>query len=332
VVGGITRLTHSGLSIGSWQPLVGVLPPLTDADWAAAFAQYRATPEGRLVNAGMDLAGFQHIYGWEYAHRLVARLAGLVFALPLLWFLWRRRIAGPLAWRLASILALGAAQGALGWYMVASGLVDDPHVSPLRLAAHLGLALLLIGLLAWTAWRLQRAAPARPVRGAVGAWLGVAAVFAMALTGAVVAGTRAGFAFNTFPLMNGEWIPAGSLALDPWYRNFRDNLATVQFVHRCFALVVVLVVAANLGPLFERAAHRSRRRAAAWMAAALALQLGLGIATLLSVVALPLAAAHQAGAVLLFIAALWNAYVQTQAGLPFAMNSPRPRQRERGRG
>jgi cytochrome c oxidase assembly protein subunit 15 len=308
VVGGLTRLTHSGLSIVQWQPLVGIVPPLSDAAWSELFEQYRATPEFRLLNSAMALGEFEQIFWWEYAHRLLARLAGLLFLLPLLWFVGTRRITRALAWRLAAIFALGALQGALGWFMVASGLVDDPRVSPLRLAAHLGLALLLIGAMLWSAWTLWfGAVPRRRLPALAG--IAVGAVFVMALTGALVAGTRAGFAFNTFPWMGGALVPPGLLQLSPWYRNLVDNLATVQFVHRAMACVVIVASAALCWPVRTQAPRA--RRAANGMLLALAVQLALGIGTLLSVVALPLAGAHQAGAVLLFVATLWSAFALT---------------------
>jgi cytochrome c oxidase assembly protein subunit 15 len=313
IVGGITRLTRSGLSIVEWQPLVGAVPPLSAQEWSTLFDQYRATPEFRLVNPDMTLEGFQRIFWWEYAHRLLARAAGLVFLLPFLGFLRARAVSGPLAWRLGAIFALGAAQGALGWFMVRSGLVDDPRVSPLRLAAHLGLALLLIGAMLWTSWGLRTAAaPRRPLSRLAAA--AVAAVFAMALTGAMVAGTRAGFGFNTFPLMDGSIAPPGMLQLSPWYLNFLYNLATVQFVHRASAVVVIALTLALWASVRRAEAPAGRVRAAsAAMLAALALQVTLGIATLLSVVALPLAAAHQAGAVLLYASTLWTAFTLTRA-------------------
>jgi heme a synthase len=308
VVGGITRLTHSGLSIVQWQPLVGIVPPLTDGAWDELFAQYRRSPEFLANAQAMTLAQFRHIFWWEYAHRLLARSAGLVFAAPLVRFAWQRRIPARLLRRLGAIFVLGALQGALGWYMVASGLVDQPRVDPLRLAAHLGLALLLIGAMLWTAWSLRTDATELPRRHAADAVLAAVAVFAMALTGALVAGTHAGFAFNTFPDMNGALVPDGLPALDPWYRNFVENVVTIQFTHRVMACVVVALVA--LTCLRGARAGDHARRAALLLALALALQVALGIATLLSVVALPLASAHQAGAVVLFTAALWNAYAR----------------------
>lgn len=304
IVGGITRLTHSGLSIVQWQPLLGALPPLSDQAWRQLFDQYRATPEFRLVNFDLTLEGFKQIFWWEYAHRLMGRLVGLVFLLPLLWFLWSRAISHGLAWRLAGIFALGALQGALGWYMVASGLVDNPRVSPFRLTAHLALALLIIGAILWTAWEQQTTLVERrsvpwPAAATV-AW-----VFVMAMTGAMVAGTRAGFAYNTFPLMGGSIVPVDLMRISPWYLNFFYNPATVQFVHRAIAWSLIAWVP-TLWWWVRRSAPAPRVRLAAnLMLAALGLQVTLGIATLLSVVALPLAAAHQAGAVLLYTACLW---------------------------
>ena len=307
VVGGVTRLTHSGLSIAEWQPLVGAVPPLSDHDWAVLFEKYQATPEYRLVNSGMALAGFKQIFWWEYAHRLMARLAGFVFLLPLLWFAWSGKVSGNLTRRLAILFVLGGLQGALGWYMVASGLVDDPHVSPLRLAGHLGLALLIIGTMLWTAWDLG-AADAPRGRVPALACATVAAVFLMAIAGALVAGTRAGYAYNTFPLMNGAFVPPGLLQISPWYLNFRDNITTIQFTHRAIAWALIGLVAALWGWIRRSVPAPTARVESNWMLAALVLQIGLGISTLLSGVALPLAAAHQAGAVLLFAAVLWTAH------------------------
>jgi cytochrome c oxidase assembly protein subunit 15 len=305
VVGGVTRLTHSGLSITEWQPIVGTLPPLSPQDWSEAFARYQATPEYRQVNAGMTLESFKAIYWWEYAHRLLGRLIGVVFLVPLLVFVTRRMIPPGWGVRLGAIFALGAAQGALGWYMVQSGLVDDPRVSSLRLTAHLGLAFLILAAMLWTALALIRPLDAKASdRGLFGFAAVVAGlVFAMVLSGGLVAGIRAGFAYNTFPLMQGHWVPPEILMLDPWYRNFYDNMATVQFVHRAIALSLAIVI-----PAFAWRALRARspamRRAAALLLVALMVQIALGIATLLLVVPLPLAALHQAGAVLLFAAAV----------------------------
>jgi heme a synthase len=303
VVGGITRLTRSGLSIVEWQPLVGSIPPLSEADWHALFALYRETPEYRLVNLGMDLAGFKRIFWWEYFHRLLGRVIGLVYLLPFLWFLVRRRIERPLAWKLWGVFALGALQGALGWFMVKSGLVDDPRVSQFRLTAHLGVALAIIAAQLWIALGLL--SPRDAGRSRFGIAL-AGLVFLMALSGAMVAGLRAGAAYNTFPLMNGHLVPPEVLMLEPWWRNFGYNMATVQLVHRSFFWLLALLV-----PL---AWWAGRRQASAHaLLAAFLLQAALGISTLLLGVPIVLAAAHQAGAVLLLVVALVHAHARRAA-------------------
>jgi cytochrome c oxidase assembly protein subunit 15 len=246
VVGGVTRLTHSGLSIVEWQPIVGTLPPLTDAQWQDAFVKYQATPEYRQVNHAMDLEGFKGIFWWEYFHRLLGRAIGIVFVVPLAWFAVRRRLPPGVAAKLGAVFVLGGLQGALGWYMVQSGLVDDPRVSHFRLTAHLGLALAIFAAMFWIALSLLRpAGPAREPRLAALRRAAIALavlVFAMALTGGLVAGIRAGFAYNTFPSMNGHVVPPEILMLEPWYRNFFYNMATVQFDHRFIAWLLALLV------------------------------------------------------------------------------------------
>lgn len=298
LVGGITRLTRSGLSIVEWQPLIGAIPPLSEAHWQELFAKYRATPEYKLVNFGMDLGDFKRIFWWEYFHRLLGRVIGLVYLMPFLWFLARRRIDRPLAWKLWGVFALGALQGALGWYMVKSGLVDDPKVSQFRLTAHLGVALAILSAQLWIALELLRPTAGGRSRFAV-ALAGL--VFLMALSGAMVAGLRAGYAYNTFPLMNGHLIPPEVLVLEPWWLNFEYNMATVQLVHRAFFWLLLVLV-----PL---AWWRARGRASAHaLLLAFALQAALGISTLLHGVPVTLAVLHQAGAVLLLVAALVHAH------------------------
>ena len=297
LVGGVTRLTRSGLSITEWQPLIGALPPLSHADWEALFAAYRDTPEFRLVNFDMTLAGFKTIFWWEYIHRLLARTIGLVFLLPLLWFQLRGKLERALSLKLWGIFLLGAAQGALGWFMVKSGLVDDPKVSPLRLTAHLGLALAIFSAEFWLALQLlspgrsfNRLALALPV-----------IIFAMALSGGMVAGLRAGYAYNTFPLMNGHVVPPEVMLLAPWWRNFVYNMATVQLVHRTFFWLLAVLV-----PLaWWRGRHTLAANA---LLAAFVLQASLGIATLLLGVPVGFGSAHQGGAVVLLAAALWHAH------------------------
>ncbi|HEX6137008.1 MAG TPA: COX15/CtaA family protein [Casimicrobiaceae bacterium] len=310
VVGGVTRLTHSGLSITEWQPIVGTLPPLTAADWAEAFTKYRATPEFRDVNHRMTLDEFKRIYWREYFHRLLGRAIGVAFLLPYLWFLARGRIPRGLAWPLAGVFLLGGMQGAVGWFMVQSGLVDDPHVSQFRLTAHLGLAFAIFAAMFWIALSLaypMRAGRHVPALRRMRAFAAAVAalVFVMVLSGGFVAGIRAGFAYNTFPLMNGHVVPPEILLLEPWWRNFFWNMATVQFDHRAIAWALAFAVPL-LGwrLLRERRAPPRARSGATALLALLAVQIALGIATLLNVVPLPLAALHQAGALLVFAAAL----------------------------
>jgi cytochrome c oxidase assembly protein subunit 15 len=306
VVGGVTRLTHSGLSITEWQPIVGALPPLDASDWTEAFAKYQATPEFRAVNHAMTLEEFKRIYWWEYAHRLLGRMTGLAFLLPYLAFLLRRRIPRGYALPLAGIFVLGALQGVVGWLMVQSGLVDDPRVSQFRLAAHLGLAFAIFAAMFWTALSLgfpRRIDAALPgVRR--GAFATAALVFVMVLSGAFVAGIRAGFAYNTFPLMHGYVVPPEILMLAPWWKNFFWNMATVQFDHRAIAWLLAFAIPLLWWRLQDRRLPARVRGGATALLAMLAVQIGVGIATLINVVPLPLAALHQAGALIVFALAL----------------------------
>ena len=295
LVGGVTRLTRSGLSITEWQPLIGALPPLSQADWEALFARYRETPEFRLVNFDMTLAGFKGIFWWEYIHRLLARGIGLVFLIPYLYFLLRGRLDRRLAWQLGGVLVLGALQGAMGWIMVQSGLIDDPKVNPVRLMLHLGIALAIFSAELWIALQLvsPRKIPARRL-------ILPGVIFLMALSGGMVAGLRAGYAYNTFPLMNGHVVPPEVMLLEPWWRNFLYNMATVQLVHRAFFWILALLI-----PLaWWRTRHTLAGNA---LLGAFVLQGSLGISTLLLGVPVGLGSAHQGGAVLLLAAALWNA-------------------------
>ncbi len=309
VVGGVTRLTHSGLSITEWQPIVGTVPPLSESAWNDAFTRYRVTPEYRDVNHGMTLREFKGIFWWEYFHRLLGRAIGVAFLLPYLWFLLRRRIPPGYAKPLAGIFVLGGLQGALGWFMVESGLVSDPRVSQFRLTAHLGLAFLIYAAMLWTGLslmftgRVDRGQPG--VRRARRLAFGVAAlVFAMVLSGGFVAGIRAGFAYNTFPLMQGRWVPPEIMMLSPWWKNFFWNLATVQFDHRMIAWLLALSIPYAWWQLRRSQAPLRARRGADVLVAGLAVQVSLGIATLVNVVPVPLAAMHQAGALVVFTLAL----------------------------
>jgi cytochrome c oxidase assembly protein subunit 15 len=307
VVGGITRLTESGLSIVKWEPIAGALPPLNDAQWQAEFAAYRASPQYQLVNSGMRLAEFKNIFFWEYVHRLLGRAIGLAFALPLLWFAWKRAIPKGYGWKLGAILALGALQGAIGWWMVASGLVDRPEVSHIRLAIHLLTALAIFSACLWVALDLRALAAdpaARPARmPTVGIWA-LSALALQLMYGAYVAGLDAGFAYNSWPKMGDEWFPSAAPMMRPWLANLVDNPILVQFIHRWLAWGVALAVAA----LAASAWTRGRRSHAVAVGVAVALQISLGIATLLSGVRIPVAAAHQGMAVILLATILTTAH------------------------
>ena len=306
VVGGITRLTLSGLSITEWQPVVGILPPVSAADWAAEFAKYQQIPEYRLVHFTMTLDEFKSIYWWEYAHRLLGRLIGVAFAGPFLWFLARRRLSRPMVPWLAGILLLGFAQGALGWYMVESGLADRVEVSQYRLVAHLALALAIYAAILWVALGIVRGS-ARRDHGSGWRRAAETVLFFVALTilaGGFVAGTRAGLTYNSFPLMDGRLVPEGYAQLHPFVLNWFENIAAVQFDHRLLAVatavVILLVWAAGRRAVLPRPA----RAALHGLVAIALLQVALGITTLVLVDPIPLAATHQAGAVLLLTAAV----------------------------
>jgi len=299
VVGGITRLTESGLSITRWEPVSGAIPPLDDDAWQAQFELYKASPQYELQGHGMTLADFKAIFFWEYVHRLLGRLIGLAFALPLAWFWWRRAIPAGFGWKLGALLGLGALQGAIGWWMVASGLVDRPDVSHLRLAVHLLVALLIFAGLVWVALDLK--ARARPPLLALWA---LSLLFLQFLFGAYVAGLDAGYAFNTWPKMGEDWYPAGAEWMQPALRNFVDNPLTVQFVHRWLALPVA-ALAIWLG---LRAWLAGLWMVGAALIAAVAAQIQLGILTILSGVRIEIAVAHQGMAVLLLAAMVTAAH------------------------
>lgn len=308
VVGGITRLTQSGLSIVEWAPLMGVMPPIGEAQWQEAFDAYKRYPEYQQLRPTMTLAEYRFIFYWEYAHRLLARAIGVVFLVPFLVFLARRYLRGPLLRRLLLLFGLGALQGLMGWLMVASGLVDRPSVAHERLAAHLLLAFTIFAVCLWTAADLWPS-PA-PGRGStrwvkrLHAWLvafGVLLVLQVTY-GAFVAGLDAGLAFNTWPLMAGGWWPPAAWRLDPPLRNLLDNIATVQWIHRTVPVLLLLVAVFLLIAAWRRAgpdaaAHRGFGVA---LLAGVLVQATLGILTLVSFVPLWLAATHQAVALVLF--------------------------------
>ena len=246
VIGGITRLTELGLSITEWQPVTGIVPPLGEAQWQAEFQRYQAIPQYRAIHAGMSLPEFKGIFFWEYLHRLWGRLIGFAFAVPFLYFLVRRRIPARLAPKLAGIFALGALQGAVGWYMVASGLEDRIEVSQYRLALHLAMAVLIFAAMFWVAldllFSLLPEGEGRGRESALrhGASFVLVLAFATLVAGSFVAGTRAGYLDNTFPLMEGRFVPPGYWHEVPWWRNFFENLVAVQFDHRVLAETTLL--------------------------------------------------------------------------------------------
>jgi cytochrome c oxidase assembly protein subunit 15 len=292
VLGALTRLTESGLSMVEWKPVTGVLPPMSDAAWQEELQKYLSSPQGRTVNRDFTVGQFQQIFWFEFLHRLLGRVIGAVFALPFAWFWLRGKLTPQLKPRLLVMLVLGGLQGVLGWVMVASGLVDRPSVSHYRLAAHL---LLAVALYAYTIWLIlelgdpaQRRCDPKTARKAAGL---IGFVLVVMTFGAFMAGLRAGWSHNTFPTMSGYWIPPGLFDMQPWWINIFENGTTIQFIHRWLAKLLVLGVLA----LLIRA-----RRTETYAAAAMALvQMSLGIATILTGVDITLAAMHQAGAVLL---------------------------------
>ncbi|HLI12332.1 MAG TPA: COX15/CtaA family protein [Alphaproteobacteria bacterium] len=311
VIGGITRLTLSGLSIVQWKPIMGVIPPLTHQDWQAQFDLYKHTPQYLIDNRGMSLADFKAIFWWEYVHRLWGRLIGLAFLGPFLYFLLRGRIERRLAPRLALLFVLGALQGALGWFMVESGLVDRPSVSQYRLAAHLAMALVIYGAMLWIALDLlvpEAAAAPASRRAFARARLLAGWVFFVMISGAFVAGLHAGLIYNTFPLMDGKLIPDGLFSQSPFIANFFADIMTVQFDHRILAMTTVLLVVLFWLSTRGLALPPRARLARNLLLLMVFVQFSLGVSTLLLVVPVPLAAAHQAGALTLFTLALWTAH------------------------
>ena len=310
ILGGVTRLTGSGLSMVQWEPIMGVLPPLNQAEWEKTFLLYQQFPEYKLKNFAMSLNEFKSIFWFEYAHRLLGRSIGIIFLIPFLFFLVRGKLDRALTPKLITMFVLGGLQGLMGWYMVKSGLVSDPHVSQYRLTAHLALAVIIYAYMLWVALDLLYPAIDNKIKKhsrSLSRFSMVISglIFITLLSGGFVAGTRAGFAFNTFPLMDGRLIPTGLFELSPVWRNFFENIVTVQFDHRVLATLLFLLV-----PVFWWMAGKSGpeprlRTGLHLLLAALALQLTLGISTLLLIVPVALAAAHQAGAVVLLTASIF---------------------------
>jgi cytochrome c oxidase assembly protein subunit 15 len=308
LVGGATRLTESGLSIVEWKPVTGTLPPLTDAQWAEAFEGYKTIPQYRELNAGMKLDQFKTIFWWEWSHRLLGRVIGVAYLLPFLWFLWRGALGAGLKLKLWIIFGLGALQGVVGWWMVASGLSQRVEVSQLRLATHLVLALLIFAAIVWTvrpAEQQRRAAPR----------LKITAVALLALTfvqlyfGALVAGLRAGRVYNSWPDIDGALIPSAERLWfeAPWWRNLFDNALTVQFEHRMMAYALFALAILHAVDAVRGRAGSAVVNGALWLALAVTLQAILGILTLLHQVPIALALTHQAVAIVVLTLAVLQA-------------------------
>ncbi|MBF0311232.1 MAG: COX15/CtaA family protein [Magnetococcales bacterium] len=321
VLGGMTRLTGSGLSMVTWEPVKGALPPLSEEAWEEMFAQYQQTPEYRKVNTHMDVHDFKGIFWLEYIHRLLGRLIGIVFLLPFLYFWKKGRIQPGMTPKLLTMFLLGGLQGLVGWLMVASGLVNDPHVSQYRLAIHLCMAFIIFAYMFWVGLSLwfgevgssQGSGSASLARFA---WAMLALAMVTVFSGGLVAGLKAGLTYNTFPLMDGRLIPAGFLDLSPLWRNFFENIPTVQWDHRFLAVSTFLGVLA-LWMKGRREALSPLSRGILHLLLIVALvQVGLGIATLLLVVPIGLAVTHQAGAMILFTTLLWFVHRLPQARTP----------------
>jgi cytochrome c oxidase assembly protein subunit 15 len=309
LVGGATRLTESGLSIVEWKPVTGTLPPLTSAQWHEAFEGYRKIPQYRELNDGMTLAEFKTIFWWEWSHRLLGRFIGVAYLLPFLYFLWRGALGAGLKRQLWLIFGLGALQGAVGWWMVASGLTQRTEVSQYRLAAHLILALVIFAAIVWTVRRMRvRPAVAAAPRLKLFSQLLLGLTFLQIYFGALVAGLRAGRAYNTWPTIDGAFIPSAQRLFfeTPWWRNLFDNVLTVQFEHRMTAYLLLVVALWHAIDATRARATGAVIAGAWWLVAAVLLQAVLGILTLLNQVPIDLALAHQAVAIVVLTIAVAN--------------------------
>ena len=315
VLGGFTRLTGSGLSIVDWRPLMGILPPLSDAEWHRVYDLYRQSPEYKLVNAGFGIEGFKSIFWLEYLHRLLGRLIGVVFFVPFVFFFVKGYVVRRQWPKYLLMFVLGGMQGLLGWYMVKSGLVDVPHVSQYRLTAHLVAAFIIYAYMFWVAMSLLFPAPsdARP-HPWYGKTLGLFALVSITvISGGFVAGLKAGKIYNTFPMMGDHWIPPGLMALEPLWRNFFDNMVTAQFDHRLLAITTFVMVVAYWFRTRSADLPARARPAANALLHTVILQVALGIATLLFAVPVLLGAAHQGVAMILFTIALYLVHALRRA-------------------
>ena len=311
VLGGVTRLTGSGLSMVEWRPLMGVIPPLSEEAWLATFEKYKQYPEYQKVNLGMDLAGFKSIFMYEYLHRVLGRLIGVLFFLPMMFFAWQGRVRPGVMPRLWTLFVLGGLQGLLGWYMVKSGLVDNPRVSQYRLTAHLGLAVIIYAYMLWVALDLlyPRGEGHRRARLSL---VMVALVYLMILSGGLVAGTRAGFAYSTWPLMGTSFVPPGLYSMEPAWLSAFEDITTIQFNHRMFAYLLFALIHVFAWLSWRDGLGRRGGVAMIALLGALWLQVVLGISTLLMHVPVWLAAAHQGGAVLLLSAMVYASHLMVK--------------------
>lgn len=316
LVGGLTRLTESGLSMVEWKPVTGVLPPLSEVAWQDEFAKYQQSPEYQKKNHGMNLSEFKQIFLWEYSHRLLGRTIGFVFFVPFLYFLLTKKIGRRYGWQFFGIFLLGALQGGIGWYMVKSGLVDRPDVSQYRLTLHLGMAFMLYALIFWTALSLVKSGrEAVPTQLSPPGWfkaMGTVIILMIGLqvlSGGFVAGMDAGLVYNSFPAMNGKFVPSGLLILDPWYTNFFENVTSIQFNHRVWAMVttafiIVFWLCVQYKPSVRAGLRLEQKNLIHAMLIMLVIQFVLGVLTLLHAVPISLASLHQMGALALFTLAL----------------------------
>jgi cytochrome c oxidase assembly protein subunit 15 len=315
LLGGVTRLTHSGLSIVEWKPLLGVIPPLNEAQWQETFAKYQQFPEYKKVNLSMTLDEFKSIFMFEYLHRLLGRLIGIIFLLPFLFFYFTKRIQSGLTPKLLIMFVLGGLQGLLGWYMVKSGLVDNPRVSQYRLTAHLGAAVIIYTYILWVAFGLLghntsafKLSKLKPFSYTLSGL-----IFLMILTGGLVAGTRAGFAYPTFPLMGDSFIPPGLYDMNPIWLSAFEDITTIQFNHRIFAYLLFTLILTFAFKALRQITNNHFRKSIYALVGLLLLQITLGISTLLMHVPIAVAAAHQVVAVLLFTASLYISHYLSRA-------------------
>jgi cytochrome c oxidase assembly protein subunit 15 len=307
LLGGVTRLTNSGLSMVEWKPLVGVIPPLNQVEWAETFAKYQQFPEYKKVNHKMNLEEFKSIFMFEYLHRVLGRFIGVIFLLPFLFFYFKRRIPQGLTPKLIVMFVLGGLQGLLGWYMVKSGLVDNPRVSQYRLTAHLGAAVVIYGYILWVAFGLIASKSINSMHDNIKrfSYTITGLIFLMILSGGLVAGTRAGLIYPTFPLMGDSFIPPGLYAMTPAWLSMFEDVTTIQFNHRIFAYLLFVLILSFVYKMLKQDISPRLRTGVYCLAALLLVQVSLGISVLLLHVPVFLAASHQGVAVMVFTAALF---------------------------